>query len=61
MCEACDDTGWVCENCGMRWDLAEGGTCCGAGKSCICNPNGSVDWQVVYAATELQTVKERKH
>ena len=60
-CELCEGTGWVCENCGTRWELADGGTCCGAGQNCACNPSGDVEWQAVYATTEPAEVKEWAH
>jgi len=61
MCEICEGTGWVCENCGTRWQLMNRETCCGAGQNCVCNPNGDVDWKVVYATTEPEEVKEWAH
>ena len=57
MCEICEDTGWVCENCGTRWELPDGRTCCGSGVNCICNPDGEVEWKMVYASTEPEKVK----
>ena len=51
-CEICEGTGWICEFCETRWELAGGGTCCGAGKNCVCNPSGRVQWQEIYATTE---------
>lgn len=52
MCNVCEGTGWVCEKCGTRWELVDGGTCCGAGEKCMCNPNGNIEWQLIYAETE---------
>lgn len=56
-CEACEGTGWVCEECGTRWELHSGGTCCGAGKNCHCNPQGAVDWKAVRASVDADAVK----
>lgn len=56
-CEFCSGTGWVCENCGTRWELKDGGTCCGAGQNCDCNPDGEVDWIAVHATTAPDDVK----
>ena len=34
-CELCEDTGWVCESCGTRWEKKDDSTCCGApAKAC---------------------------
>lgn len=60
-CEICQDTGWVCENCDTQWEIANGETCCGAGKSCVCNPNGDVQWQVVYATVDSEGVEKWAH
>lgn len=57
-CELCEDTGWVCENCGTRWELASGDTCCGAGKACVCNPDANFEWQAVYASTDPDQVTD---
>lgn len=51
-CDICDDTMWICESCGTRWELKEGGTCCSAGKSCTCNPNGMCDWKEIICSTD---------
>ncbi len=57
-CSECEGTGWVCENCGTRWELEAGGTCCGAGNNCHCNPNGEVQWLAVIASTDEAAVKD---
>lgn len=54
-CVICDGTGWVCENCETRWELKSGETCCGAGKNCVCNKNGDVDFSIVYASIDDRT------
>ncbi len=54
-CPICNGTGWVCEN---HMDKPWGqnkvlGECdCGAGKNCKCNPDGEVEWAVIYAQRE---------
>ena len=50
-CDKCEDTGWVCENCGTRWELFGGGDCCGAGKNCECNLDGNYEFSVIFAST----------
>lgn len=57
-CELCEGTGWVCENCGTRWELKGGGVCCGSGVACECNPDGEVEWQAVSSSTEPEKVKD---
>jgi hypothetical protein len=61
MCKICENTGWVCEKCGTRWELENGGTCCGAGSNCVCNPNGNVEWIAVHASTNKESVKNWTH
>lgn len=59
-CELCAGTGWVCENHTTKpWgkNLGSGECDCGAGNNCVCNPNGEVEWAVVYATTEPNKVK----
>lgn len=56
-CEICEGTGWVCENCGTRWELSDGGTCCGAGNPCVCNPNADFEFEAVIASTSPDEVK----
>ena len=55
-CPICEDTGWICENCGTRWELSSGGTCCGAGGNCNCNPNGEIEMDCVFASTNPMDV-----
>lgn len=55
-CQVCDGTGWVCENCGTRWELLQGGTCCSAGKNCVCNPHGDMDWDHIFASSESHSL-----
>lgn len=55
-CELCEDTGVVCENCGTRWELENGDTCCGAGNPCVCG--AEFQWGAVYASTDPDEVKE---
>ena len=58
-CKLCLGTGWVCEN---HLEVPAGtktGQCdCGAACNCLCNPNGEVEWEAVYASTEPSTVKD---
>lgn len=50
-CPCCAGTGWVCENhLSTPWGKGSGECDCGAGKNCMCNPDGHVDWQEVYAS-----------
>ena len=51
-CMACDGTGWVCEKCGTRWERADGTTCCGAGKPCLCNPSVQYEFDEIIAQIE---------
>ena len=61
-CEICKGTGWVCENhLNKPWGSDPGECECGAGSNCICNPNGEVEWDVVYATVEPDEVKEWAH
>lgn len=49
-CSVCDGTGWVCENCGTKWELDDGSTCCGAGEPCICNPFVEIEFDHISAS-----------
>ena len=57
MCDICNNTGWICENCGTQWEKENGETCCGAGENCICNPNGNFEFAAVYASVNPDEVK----
>lgn len=58
-CEICGGSGWVCENhLDTPWGDRSGECECGAGKNCLCNPSGEVEWQAVYASIDPDQVKE---
>jgi hypothetical protein len=64
-CEACDDTGWVCENhpnrpasCAgsKRWDVCE----CGPGAPCLCcNTDGKIDERPDMSRMRLTVTADR--
>lgn len=56
-CETCKGEGWICENhMDTPWGTAPGQCDCGAGKNCLCNPNGDVEWQHCYASTNAEEI-----
>jgi hypothetical protein len=57
-CKICNSTGWVCENHrNIPWGEEEGECECGAGKNCICNPDGHIEMTAVYASVKPEEVK----